>query len=169
MHTHTHTHRLRFWLSGSTDHGSCVCVCFSLCSIKSQQEQIRPVPGWLWKPNPQQPPSANRISWKVSSTAPKETQHILHWLLWLILLSSLHNLLLVSKPSHIIFATVNNNFGTWWTVYNLRFREGKASFGWLVGVVHLCLCKGGGFWSTQVGEQYRARCLEKKKKRLGCA
>lgn len=33
-----------------------VCLRFSLCGIKSQQEQIRPVPGWLWKPNPQQPP-----------------------------------------------------------------------------------------------------------------
>lgn len=44
-------------------------VCW--CCIKSQQEQIRAAPGWLWKPNPQQPPSANRISWKVTSMAPR--------------------------------------------------------------------------------------------------
>ena len=51
-----------------------------LCACTQSQEQIRPAPGWIWESNPPVAPLVLiRLVWKVTSTAPIETGHLIHW------------------------------------------------------------------------------------------
>lgn len=143
-------HSQQSWLR-STDHGACVFELQSMLhEVTPGTDKARP--RLAWEPNPQKPPSANRISWKVSRTAPKRLDVFYSWLLRHIFFFSLHNLLLVPKPLHVISVAVNNTFKAPWTASN-------PYIGWLVDGGG-CVSVREGVCSTQVGEQWQAHCLK---------